>query len=184
MRPMQRRLSRAHFKHLHIRILLPPSQMSKERRTSSTAIHITLTFALQPDSTSHLSETFDSVSSAFLRENCHQYKFFSSHFLAFQDIHWRHPFNLAYNSWRTVAWIKRDPEVLLNFSKCLRKELGWEIHIKDIILETNVQRDLVIVISLGILAYWKGGLCVYRDEIWSWILFNLDAFRNSLSLSW
>lgn len=94
------------------------------------------------------------------------------------------PFNLAYNSWWTVAWKKRDPEVLLSFSKCLRKELGWKTHIKDITLETSMQRDLVIDISLGILAYWKGGLRVNQDEIWTWMLFNLDAFRNSLGLSW
>lgn len=31
------------------------------------------------------------ILSAFLRENCHQYKFFRLHFLAFKDILWRHP---------------------------------------------------------------------------------------------
>lgn len=184
MRPIQRRLRRAHFEHLHIGLLLPPIQMSKERKTSSTAIRITLTFASQPDPTSHLTDLWLCILSVFLKKlppvqilqlalPCiSRYSLKTSHF------------NLAYNSWWTMAWKKRDPEVLLNFSKYSRKELGWEIHIKDITQETNVQRDSVIDISLGILAYWKGGLRVYWDKIWTWMLLNLDAFRNSLGLSW
>lgn len=158
--------------------------MSKERRTFSTAIHITLTFASQPDPTSYLSETFDSLSSQHFWEktatSTNSSDCTSLHLkIFFEDIPLQ-PCQIMGNG----GMKKRDPEVLLNFSKCLRKELAWEIHIKDITLETNVPRDLVIDTSLGILAYQKRGLWVYQDKIWAWMLFNSDAFRNTLGLSW
>lgn len=185
MRPTHRRLSRAYFKHLHIRILLPPSQMSKERRTSSPAIHALL---LHHSLIQHLiSQTFDSVSSQHFWEkktatSTNSSECTSLHFKIFME---GIPFQPCLQFMGNSGMKKqRDPEVLLNFSNCLRKELGWEIHIKDITLETNVQRDLVIDVSLGILTYWKRGLWVYRDKIRAWMLFSLDAFRNSLGLSW
>lgn len=52
--------------------------------------HLFLHPSLIPRLISHRPFLSFSTLLAFLRENCHQCKFFSLHFLAFQDIHWRH----------------------------------------------------------------------------------------------
>ena len=123
--------TKAHFKHLYIRILLPPFQLGKERKISSTAIHITFIFASQPDPSSHLTQTFSFTQYplSISERKLPPVQILQPALPCISRYPLKAPLTSTLPTIRDEQWHgkKRDSEVLLNSSNCLRKELGWEI---------------------------------------------------------
>lgn len=89
--------SKACFKHVHQNFASTFSAgQGKKNPQHCHSYHIYFCISVWSLASPHTDCFFHS---AFLKENCHQRKSFSLHFLTFQDT----PFNLAYNSWWTMA---------------------------------------------------------------------------------